>query len=80
MHQPVINIPALAFDLWCDREGCRKGVSASDVWDWAVLKGDVWQAHGQAVATLPDTSLGPLIGRPGTRQRSCRAATRLGNS
>ena len=48
MHQPVINLTALMFDLWCDREGCRKGVQGD--WDWAVLKGDVWKAHGKAVA------------------------------
>ena len=47
MHQPVINLTALMFDLWCDREGCRKGVHGD--WDWAVLKGDVWKAHGKAV-------------------------------
>ena len=50
MHQPVINLTALMFELWCEREGCRKGDTSSDVWDWAVLKGDVWKAHGQAVA------------------------------
>jgi hypothetical protein len=48
MHQPVINLTALMFDLFCDREGCRKGVRGA--WDWAVLKGDVWKAHGKAVA------------------------------
>ena len=47
MHQPVINLTALMFDLWCDREGCRKGVRGD--WDWAVLRGDVWKAHGKAV-------------------------------
>ena len=50
MHQPVINLTALMFDLWCEREGCRKGVTSTDVWDWAILKGDVWKTHGQAVA------------------------------
>ena len=49
MHQPIINLTALMFDLWCDREGCRKG-DRSDPWEWAVLKGDVWKTHGQAVA------------------------------
>ena len=48
MHQPVINLTALMFDLWCDRAACRKGVRGT--WDWAVLKGDVWKAHGQEVA------------------------------
>ena len=51
MHQPVINLTALMLELWCERaDGCRKGDKSRDVWDWAVLKGDVWKAHGQAVA------------------------------
>ena len=51
MHQPVINLTALMFELWCDLpgEGCRKG-DPSGVWPWAVLKGDVWKAHGKVVA------------------------------
>ena len=49
MHQPVINLTALMFDLFCDREGCRKG-DPTGVWDWAVLKGDVWEMHGKTVA------------------------------
>ena len=50
MHQPVINLTALMFELWCERENCRKGDSSREVWDWAVLKGNVWKAHGEAVA------------------------------
>jgi hypothetical protein len=49
MHQPVINLTGLMFDLWCDRKDCRKG-DPDGVWEWAVLKGDVWKAHGKAVA------------------------------
>ena len=49
MHQPVINLTALMFDLWCNRDGCQKG-DPHGVWDWAVLKGDVWTTHGKAVA------------------------------
>ena len=49
MHQPVINLTALMFDLWCAREECRKGDPDGE-WDWAVLKGDVWKTHGKAVA------------------------------
>ena len=48
MHQPVINLTALMFDLWCDREGCRKGLRGT--WEWAVLKGNVWKTHGKMVA------------------------------
>ena len=50
MHQPVINLTALMFELWCERKNCRKGDSSREVWDWAVLKGDVWKVHGEAVA------------------------------
>ena len=49
MHQPVINLTALMFDLWLDREGCRKG-DQGGTWKWAVLKGNVWTTHGKAVA------------------------------
>ena len=49
MHQPVLNLTALMFDLFCDREGCRKG-DPWGVWEWAVLKGDVWKKHGKSVA------------------------------
>ena len=51
MHEPVINLTALMFELWCDQagEGCRKG-DPHGVWPWAVLTGDVWEAHGKAVA------------------------------
>ena len=49
MHQPVINLTALMFDLWCDRAECRRGDPQGD-WDWAVLKGDIWTTHGRAVA------------------------------
>ena len=50
MHQPVINLTTLMFELWCERGHCRTGDESNDIWDWAVLKGDVWKAHGQAVA------------------------------
>ena len=49
MHQPVINLTGLMFDLWCGREACHKG-DRDSVWDLAVLKGDVWRTHGKAVA------------------------------
>jgi len=50
MHQLVINLTALMFELWCERGNCRSGDTSDDDWDWAVLKGNVWKAHGQAVA------------------------------
>ena len=49
MHQPVINIAALLFDLWCARPGLRAHDSSS-LWPWAVLVGDVWDDHGKVVA------------------------------
>ena len=30
---------------------CRKGDDSGEAWDWVVLKGDVWKAHGRAVAS-----------------------------
>jgi len=50
MHQPVINLITLMLKLWCERGNCRSGDKSNDVWDWAVLKGDIWKVHGQAVA------------------------------
>ena len=50
MHQPVINLTGLMLELWCERGNCRSGDTSDGVWDWAVLKGDLWKAHGQAVA------------------------------
>ena len=49
MHQPILNLTALMFDLWCSREGARNGDRDSD-WEWAVLKGGAWKTHGEAVA------------------------------
>jgi len=48
MHQPVINLAALLFDLWCARPGLRTHDSSSS-WPWAVLTGDVWDDQGKAV-------------------------------
>jgi len=49
MHQPVINLAALLFDLWCARPNLRSYDSTSP-WPWAVLTGDVWETHGKVVA------------------------------
>jgi hypothetical protein len=49
MHQPIINMAALLFDLWCARSDIRKHDPHSD-WPWAVLRGDTWDAHGIVVA------------------------------
>ena len=50
MHQPVINLTALMFELWRGKGNCREGDKSRDVWDWAVLKTNVWKTHGEAVA------------------------------
>ena len=49
MHQPVINLAALLFDLWCARPGLR-AYDHSSSWPWAVLTDDVWDDHGRVVA------------------------------
>ena len=49
MHQPIINIAALLFDLWCERPELR-AYDRSSPWPWAVLTGDVWVNHGKVVA------------------------------
>ena len=48
MHQLLINLTALLFDLWCKRPGARDHDPDSD-WPWAVLVGDVWVRHGEVV-------------------------------
>jgi len=50
MHQPIINLTALMLELWREQGNCRSGDSSKDDWSWATLKGDVWKAHGKAVA------------------------------
>jgi hypothetical protein len=49
MHQPVINMAALLFDLWCARPRLR-AYDSSGPWPWAVLTGATWNAYGEAVA------------------------------
>ena len=49
MHIASLNAPDLVLKLFrgvldCDREDSKRD------WDWAVLKGQVWQQHGQEVA------------------------------
>ena len=50
MHQPVINLTSLMLELWRAQGNTRSGDDSDDEWPWAVLKGDVWKAHGKAVA------------------------------
>ena len=62
MHQPVINIAALLFDLWCARPDLRSA-DRSSPWPWAVLTGDVWNDHGKVVGRA-STFLPTSFGRP----------------
>jgi hypothetical protein len=49
MHQPLINLAGLLLDLWCARPEARD-FDRGTVWPWAVLKGNVWVAHGEVIA------------------------------
>ena len=51
MHQPLLNLAALLFDLWCARPDARS-YDRSSTWPWAVLTGDVWEEHGRIVAGI----------------------------
>ena len=49
MHLESLNIPDLLIPLWRGTFDCDKTDSRS-TWPWAVLHGDVWEAHGRDVA------------------------------
>ncbi|KAL6307024.1 hypothetical protein BKA93DRAFT_728601 [Sparassis latifolia] len=49
MHLASLNLPDLLIPLWCGIFDCDRTDSRT-TWDWAVLQGDVWKVHGQAVA------------------------------
>jgi hypothetical protein len=49
MHLESLNIPDLLILLWRGTFDCDKTDSQS-TWPWAVLRGDVWEAHGRDVA------------------------------
>jgi len=48
MHVPTLNLGELFLPLWCGLFQCA-AMDTVDSWDWAVLKGEVWQNHGEAV-------------------------------
>ena len=50
MHQPIINLTGLMLELWRKQGNCQSGDTSDEDWPWAVLKDDVWKAHGKAVA------------------------------
>jgi hypothetical protein len=49
MHLESLNIPDLLIPLWRGTFDCDKTDSRS-TWPWAILCGDVWEAHGRDVA------------------------------
>ncbi|KIJ13970.1 hypothetical protein PAXINDRAFT_80092 [Paxillus involutus ATCC 200175] len=53
MHVAAINAPDLLLPLWRGTMRCDP-TDDKENWDWVVLIGDVWTAHGKAVAdSLP---------------------------
>lgn len=51
MHLPALNLPDLFLPLWRGKFNCDATDSRRS-WDWAVLVGETWTAHGKAVADL----------------------------
>ena len=49
MHVISINLPNLLLGLWHGTIDCDRNESRL-LWDWAVLTGDIWKAHGLDVA------------------------------
>ena len=49
MHLAALNISDLMISLWRGTIDCT-GPDDRSTWDWAILRGDVWQQHGKAVA------------------------------
>jgi hypothetical protein len=46
MHLVSLNLRDLLINLWCGNLDCNQGDN-HDTWDWAVLKGEIWQNHGK---------------------------------
>lgn len=49
MHHASLNLPDLFLSLWRGTLDCDKSNDRT-TWQWAVLKGNVWAAHGKHVA------------------------------
>jgi hypothetical protein len=49
MHLAALNLSDLMLSLWHGTIDCTKPDDRS-TWQWAVLRGKVWQQHGKAVA------------------------------
>ena len=50
MHLCDINLPTLHLDMWHGTMDCDKATDSCAAWDWAVLQGDVWKAHGKDIS------------------------------
>ena len=77
MHQPVINIEALLFDLWCAGPDFRSS-NRSSPWPWAVLTGDTWNDHRRVVRKLLSSCQLHLDELLKILKRKSRADTRPG--
>jgi hypothetical protein len=51
MHLVSLNIPDLLISLWRGTIDCDKDDDRC-TWSWAVLRGNIWTTHGQAVASI----------------------------
>jgi hypothetical protein len=49
MHLISLNLTATQLDLFHRTIECDASDS-KDMWDWAVLQGDVWKEHGKLIA------------------------------
>jgi len=49
MHLGALNLSDLMLSLWWGTINCTQPDDKA-TWDWAVLRGEVWQQHGKAVA------------------------------
>jgi hypothetical protein len=49
MHLYALNLPDLMISFWQGTMQCDSDDDKS-TWDWAVLKGKVWEEHGAADA------------------------------
>ena len=51
MHLTALNIPHLLLALWSGQLKCSKHDSV-DRWEFAVLRGDTWEQHGEVVVGM----------------------------
>ncbi|KAL4247499.1 hypothetical protein ABKN59_008565 [Abortiporus biennis] len=51
MHLVGLNLPEILLGLW-RATLYTEGSDKYEFWDWAVLRGDIWEKHGRTVASL----------------------------